>query len=159
MAMTAFSCGGFSQAICSELKPEYEVPYMPTLPSHQPCSASHPMTSARSRCSRAGYSSVASPPDEPVPRRSSRHTAYENSSRSRVYSGRYEEVRSSLRYGSASRMHGCGPMAAPGAYTVADRDTPSSIGMRTSKRCGSAAVIASPIHAADEPPRRAAGRD
>ncbi len=81
MAQIAFSAGGRSQAICSELNPEYDVPHMPTLPSHHSWAASQAMTVTRSDCSASGYSSVASPSDEPVPRRSSRHTAYACSSR------------------------------------------------------------------------------
>ena len=75
MAMIAFSAGGRSHATCSELKPEYDVPYMPTAPVHHGCSASQAMTSHRSRCSCSGYSSVASPSDDPVPRTSTRATA------------------------------------------------------------------------------------
>ena len=41
MAQTAFSAGGRSAASCSELKPEYDVPYMPTAPVHQAWFASH----------------------------------------------------------------------------------------------------------------------
>ena len=48
------------------------MPYMPTRRCTIPASASQAMTSHRSRCSCAGYSSTASPSDEPVPRRSRR---------------------------------------------------------------------------------------
>ncbi len=75
METTALSAGGRSHAICSELNPEYDVPHIPTLPSHHGWSASQPITSTRSDCSTTGYSSVASPSEEPVPRRSSRQTA------------------------------------------------------------------------------------
>ena len=75
MATIALSAGGRSAATCSELKPEYDVPNIPTLPSHHSCSASQAITVQRSVRSTRGYSSVASPADEPVPRRSSRHTA------------------------------------------------------------------------------------
>ena len=65
MAQTAFSAGGRRAASCSELKPEYDVPYMPTLPFDHGWSASQAMTSARSDCSSGGYSSVAMPAGRP----------------------------------------------------------------------------------------------
>ena len=37
MAQTALSAGGRSAARCSALKPEYDVPYMPTAPVHHGC--------------------------------------------------------------------------------------------------------------------------
>jgi hypothetical protein len=46
MATTALSSGGRSHAICNELKPEYDVPYMPTLPSHHSWAANQAMTAA-----------------------------------------------------------------------------------------------------------------
>ena len=97
MANTAPSSGASSHAICSELKPEYDVPNMPTRPLHHSCAASQATTSTRSACSAGGYSSVASPADEPVPRRSSRHTANPNRSRRSSYPTAYDDVRSSLR--------------------------------------------------------------
>ena len=42
--MIAFSCAGRSHAICSELNPEYDVPYIPMFPSHQAWSASQSIT-------------------------------------------------------------------------------------------------------------------
>ena len=86
MAQIAFSAGGRRAASCNELKPEYDVPYMPTAPVDQGWSASQAMTAARSDCSSAGYSSVAMPSDEPVPRTSTRATAKPPSSARRRYS-------------------------------------------------------------------------
>ena len=91
-----------------ELKPPQDVPYMPTFPVHQSCAASQAMTSQMSACSCAWYSSSAIPSEEPVPRRSSRQTAKPPSSQSRSYSLAYDAVRSSMRYGSASRIAGAG---------------------------------------------------
>ena len=71
-----------------ELNPEYDVPYMPTEPEHQSWSASHAITAQRSRCSCGGYSSSATPSEDPVPRTSTRQTTYPPSSRRRAYSGR-----------------------------------------------------------------------
>jgi hypothetical protein len=64
------------------------VPYIPTDPVDHGWAASQPMTWQRSACSLAGYSSVATPSDDPVPRRSTRATAYPCSPHSRSYSGR-----------------------------------------------------------------------
>ena len=61
---------------------------MPTYPFDQSWPASQAMTSARSRCSDAGYSSVARPSEEPVPRRSTR-TRNRPSVRSRSYAWPY----------------------------------------------------------------------
>ena len=41
IGMIAFSAGGRRTAIWSALKPEYEVPHIPTLPFDHSCSASH----------------------------------------------------------------------------------------------------------------------
>ena len=98
---------------------------MPMLPVHQGWAASQAITSARSRCSASGYSSVATPPLEPVPRTSTRATAKPNSSAKRAYSGRQPAVMSSLRYGSASRMQGAG--CTSGRNSVTDSRTPSLI--------------------------------
>jgi len=86
-------------ATCSELNPDHEVPYIPTRPFDHGSAASHAITSAMSSSSRGVYSSRGTPSEEPVPRTSSRHTAYPNSSANRWYSSRYVEVpvRSSLR--------------------------------------------------------------
>src|SRR4029450_240091 len=84
----AFSAGGRSIATCSELNPDHEVPYIPTLPLDQGRSASQAIPSAGPSSSPAVYSPVASPSEEPVPRMSSRHTTYPNSSANRWYSGR-----------------------------------------------------------------------
>ena len=59
-------------AIWSELKPEYDVPNIPTRPFDHGCAASQSIAVARSLRSTSGYSSVAIPADEPVPRRSTR---------------------------------------------------------------------------------------
>ena len=48
---------------------------MPTAPVHHGCSASHAMTAHMSSASPGGYSSTATPSDDPVPRVSTRHTA------------------------------------------------------------------------------------
>src|SRR5215213_196927 len=82
---------------------------MPTAPVDHDWEASHPITRHRSACSLAGYSSTATPSDDPVPRRSTRTTAYPYSPHSRSYSGRYDAVASSLRYGSASSTTGTFP--------------------------------------------------
>ena len=88
MAQTAFSAGGRRAANWSELKPEYDVPYIPTLPLDHGWEASQAMTSARSVCSSGGYSSVAIPSEDPVPRTSTRATAKPPSSARRRYSPR-----------------------------------------------------------------------
>ena len=69
------SSGTPSVAMCNELKPEYDVPNMPTRPVDHGCAASHSIAVRRSARSMSGYSSSRMPPDEPVPRRSSRSTA------------------------------------------------------------------------------------
>ena len=51
------------------------MPHMPTLPLHQGWAASHSTASYPSRVSASVYSSYATPPDEPVPRTSTRHRA------------------------------------------------------------------------------------
>jgi hypothetical protein len=86
MGTIAPSADGRRMATWIELKPLYDVPNMPTRPVHHGWAASQAMTATRSSCSRAGYSSTATPVEEPVPRRSSRHTAYPYSSHSRRYS-------------------------------------------------------------------------
>jgi hypothetical protein len=97
MAQIAPSAGGRSIAIWIELKPEYDVPYIPTRPVDHSCAASQAIASARSACSCGGYSSSASPSEEPVPRRSRRATANPPSRQSRTYSDEYDAVRSSMR--------------------------------------------------------------
>ena len=86
MGTMAPSAGGRSQATWRLLKPDQEVPYMPTRPVDHSCAASHSITAQMSACSCAVYSSVAIPEEEPVPRTSSRHTARPPSSQSRSYS-------------------------------------------------------------------------
>ena len=81
--MIAFNAGGRSAATWSALKPEYEVPYIPTLPFDHSCAASHAIVATWSSSSRAVYSSTAFPSDEPVPRTSARQTARPPSSQSR----------------------------------------------------------------------------
>ena len=61
--------------MCNELKPEYDVPNMPTRPLDHGCAASHSITVAQVGALDVGVLVVAMPPDEPVPRRSSRQTA------------------------------------------------------------------------------------
>ena len=68
------------------MKPDQEVPYIPTRPFDHSCAASHAITWQMSSSSAAVYSSVAIPSDEPVPRMSSRQTAKPPSSQSRSYS-------------------------------------------------------------------------
>jgi hypothetical protein len=75
IAATAPSCGTPSIAMWSELKPEYDVPSMPTLPVLHGCVATHSMAARRSRRSTSGYSSGEMPVDKPVPRTSTRRTA------------------------------------------------------------------------------------
>ena len=75
MATIAPSSGTPSIAMCSELKPEYDVPNMPTRPVLHGCAAIHSMAVRRSARSVSVYSSSMMPPDEPVPRRSRRNTA------------------------------------------------------------------------------------
>jgi hypothetical protein len=105
---------------------------MPTAPVDHGCAASQAITWHRSACSLAGYSSVATPSDDPVPRRSTRATAYPYSRHRRSYSGRYDAVASSLRYGSASSTTGAArPSSAPsGRYKLTASRTPSSIGIQ-----------------------------
>ena len=86
MGTIALSAGGRSIATWIELNPPHDVPYIPTFPVHQSCAASHVMTSQTSACSCGWYSSSAMPWDDPVPRRSSRHTAKPPSSHRRRYS-------------------------------------------------------------------------
>ncbi len=52
--MIAFRAGGRSAATWSELNPEYEVPYMPTLPFDHSCSASHAIVATWSWSSAVG---------------------------------------------------------------------------------------------------------
>src|SRR5215213_6302903 len=105
---------------------------MPTAPVDHDWEASHPITRHRSACSLAGYSSTATPSDDPVPRRSTRTTAYPYSPHSRSYSGRYDAVASSLRYGSASSTTGTFPpdRVPSGRNRLAASRTPSSIGIQ-----------------------------
>src|SRR4030095_10249180 len=90
------------------------------------------ITRHRSACSVAGYSSAAIPSDDPVPRRSTRATAYPYSPHNRSYSGRDDAVASSLRYGSASSTTGAGrpSSAPPGRNRLTASRTPSSIGIQ-----------------------------
>jgi hypothetical protein len=81
--MIALSAGGCSAATCSELKPLYDVPNIPTLPLDHGCSASHAIVSTWSCHSRSVYSSTAMPCDDPVPRTSARQTARSPSAASR----------------------------------------------------------------------------
>ncbi len=48
---------------------------MPTLPSHQGWLASHSITAMPSSCSMGRYSSVSTPSESPLPRRSTRTAA------------------------------------------------------------------------------------
>ncbi|SLI50057.1 Uncharacterised protein [Mycobacteroides abscessus subsp. abscessus] len=68
----AFSAGGRRAATCRLLNPPQEMPIIPTLPSHQGWSASHAITSQASSCSVGRYSSVSTPSESPLPRRSTR---------------------------------------------------------------------------------------
>ncbi|HEX9717281.1 MAG TPA: hypothetical protein VGA93_04990 [Actinomycetota bacterium] len=70
----AFSAGGRVIATWIELNPEYDVPYIPTVPVDHSRDASHATISFMSRCSISGYSSSARPSEVPVPRTSTRHT-------------------------------------------------------------------------------------
>jgi hypothetical protein len=72
--MIAFSAGGRSIAIWMLLNPEYEYPYMPTVPSDHGWVASQWITVAMSVRSTSGYSSVAAPSLDPVPRTSTRQS-------------------------------------------------------------------------------------
>ncbi len=68
-------CGGRSFATWIAVKPPYEIPHIPTAPVHHGWVASHSTASKPSRVSSSVYSSSATPPDDPVPRTSTRHSA------------------------------------------------------------------------------------
>ena len=64
----ALSAGGAMAATCTVVKPEYDVPSIPTDPLDQSCSASQAMASYESWVSSLMYSSIETPPELPVPR-------------------------------------------------------------------------------------------
>ena len=91
---------------------------MPTRPFDHSCAASHAITSQMSACSSAVYSSTAIPPDEPVPRMSSRQTAKPPSSAEALVLGRVgrrevvHPVRERLEHTGAGQLSGSQSRAA-----------------------------------------------
>nr|KEP23421.1 hypothetical protein DA06_08685 [Georgenia sp. SUBG003] len=72
---TAPRPGGRRAATCSALNPPQEMPIIPVVPSHQGWAAIHASTSSASRSSCSRYSSVRTPSESPLPRRSTRRQA------------------------------------------------------------------------------------
>ena len=81
-----------------------------------------------------------------MPRRSTRATARPPSAQSRSYSDEYDEVRSSMRYGSASSTTAAGRSS--GSQSRAARHVPSASGIqarRCSKPCSIARILGSAL--------------
>src|SRR5262245_48538032 len=133
----ALRWGGRRAATWIDVKPPYEMPHIPTEPLHHGCTASHSTASYPSRVSSAVYSSSATPPDDPVPRTSSRHKAKPRAANHSPCATSTARRQLSLPYGIISRMTGNrSSRRAPsgtGRQRFADSSTPSRAGMRTSQ--------------------------
>ena len=137
--------GGRSAATWIDVNPPYEMPHIPTEPLHHGWDASHSTASYPSRVSSAVYSSSATPPDDPVPRTSTRQSAKPRAANHspRVTSAARRQL--SLPYGIISRIAGNRPSFSPtasptpspgcgvGRQMLADSSTPSRTTMRASQ--------------------------
>src|SRR3954454_23751194 len=128
----ALSAGGRRIATWIAVNPPYEMPHIPTFPSHHGWAASQATASTPSSVSSAVYSSSATPPDEPVPRTSTRHRAYPRAANHapRAWSAARRQL--SLPYGMSSRIAGCRARLS-GRQMFADSSIPSRTRIRASQ--------------------------